>query len=295
MSEARRTVFISCGQYTEEERDLGRRVCNVVAECTPFQGYFAENQTTLKALSENVLARLYDSVGLIAIMHHRGTVETPDGSLVRGSVWIEQEIAIAALMEQILRRPLHVAFFLQRGIGLEGIRQQLQLNPFVFTIADEVIDRLRELLPSWTAPLYKSEDELQARVNSVDLSIVVDNGSNSYITIQVDNHSDVHVDVKSIVLWSRDSRLCKPVSPPEGVLWSVPARRCIPIRFDTRELLALRLMNIYGEPLPIRDMRRTFRAEIRTELRCEILGFRKTFEETSTVQVDVSNHQILAL
>ena len=99
MVEARKTIFISCGQYTDEEKNLGKRVCSLVEECTPFQGYFAQNQATLKALSENVLRRLYESVGLIVIMHHRGKIEGQ--TTIRASVWIEQEIAIAAFRQQI--------------------------------------------------------------------------------------------------------------------------------------------------------------------------------------------------
>jgi hypothetical protein len=38
-------------------------------------------------------------------MHRRGNLTTPDGRTVtRGSVWIEQEIAIAAFMHHVLGR-----------------------------------------------------------------------------------------------------------------------------------------------------------------------------------------------
>ena len=103
MVEQRKTVFISCGQYTDEEKELGKRVCDLVTKSTIFEGYFAQNQTTLKTLSENVLRRLYESVGLIVIMHHRGKIEGRD--VIRASVWVEQEIAMATLMEQVLGRP----------------------------------------------------------------------------------------------------------------------------------------------------------------------------------------------
>src|SRR6266436_6620260 len=152
-----KTVFISCGQYTEEEKELGKQACELVKTLTPFDGYFAQNQTTLKALSENVLRRLYESVGLIVIMHHRGKIEGRD--ITRASVWIEQEVAMATLMEQILRRPLHVALFIQRGIALEGIRQQIQLNPIQSTNSDEVVAHLRETLPTWKEPRYIGDDE----------------------------------------------------------------------------------------------------------------------------------------
>src|SRR5258706_14784817 len=131
MVEARKTIFISCGQYTDEERELGKRVCSLVEECTPFHGYFAQNQTTLQALSENILTRLYESVGLIVIMHHRGKIEGHE--INRASVWVEQEVAMATLMEQVLDRPLHAALFVQHGITLEGLRKYIQFNANEFT------------------------------------------------------------------------------------------------------------------------------------------------------------------
>src|SRR5258708_22092390 len=189
MTERRKTVFISCGQYAPEERELGKQVCEMVAKYTPFEGYFAENQTTLKALSENVLSRLYESVGLIVIMHHRGKIEGRD--ITRASVWIEQEVAMATMMEQILRRPLHVALFVQRGTAIEGIRQQLQLNAVPFTTGEEVIARLREQLPTWTEPLYQGDEERQKLADSVLLSIATSNVYYPNYTIQLENYSQV--------------------------------------------------------------------------------------------------------
>ena len=100
----RKTVFVSCGQYTDEERDVGKQACDLVGQYTPFEGYFAQNQRTLKALSENVLRRLYDSVGLIVIMHPRGTIE--GRGAISDSVWNEQEDGMAILMEKDIGRTL---------------------------------------------------------------------------------------------------------------------------------------------------------------------------------------------
>src|SRR6266436_1368149 len=271
-----KTVFISCGQYTEEEKELGKQACELVKTLTPFDGYFAQNQTTLKALSENVLRRLYESVGLIVIMHHRGKIEGRD--ITRASVWIEQEVAMATLMEQGLGRPLHVALFVQRGIAIERIRQQIQLNPVEFTDSKEVIAKLQEILPTWKEPRYMGDEERQALVDSVDLSIAVQTGINFNLTIQIENHSTVDAQVKSIVLWSKGNRICKPVSPQAGVNWTIPAQRVLPIQFNAREGVAGRLANLYNEVWS----NRLFRAELEIELRCEILGINKTFKETST-------------
>jgi hypothetical protein len=301
MVERRKTVFISCGQYAPEERELGKQVCEMVAKCTSFTGYFAENQTTLKALSENVLRRLHESVGLIVIMHHRGKIEGRD--ITRASVWIEQEVAIATLMEQILRRPLHVALFVQRGTAIEGIRQQLQLNAVPFTTGEEVIARLRELLPTWTEPLYQGDEERRKLADSVLLSIKTSNGHHRNYTIQVKNHSKFDVDIKCISLWSKNQtakfsdsqRVSEPAFPPDKVRWSVPAEREVPTQFDAREDVAHRLWQLAGSPQQLPGFLGEFETEVRVVLQCEVLGIEKEFDETRTVKVDFVNRQITGL
>jgi hypothetical protein len=295
MSSERKSVFVSCGQFSEDERSLGKRVAELVDECTPFVGYFAENQTTLETLTENVLRRLYESVGLIVIMHHRGTVETPTRTLTRASVWIEQEVAVATLMQQILKRPLHVALFVQRGIAIEGIRQQLQLNPMEFASGDEVIAKLLAILPGWKYPLYVGDEELRKMVESADLSICVDNGHHANLTIEIENHSKMDALVRSIVLWSKDSRVCRPVTPPEGVTWKIPAGRQLPIQFTAKENVAQMLANLYEQGPPVGNYPRTFRAELVVELRCELSGIERTIKENCKVQVELLNRQITGI
>jgi hypothetical protein len=288
-----KTVFISCGQYAQEEIDLGKLACELIEEITPFKAYFAEYQATLKALSENVLSRLYESVGLIVIMHHRGKIEGRD--ITRASVWIEQEIAIATMMEQVLRRPLHVALFTQPGISIEGIRQQLQLNPVEFRSPEDVATHLRKILPKWREPLYVSDEELRKQVDSVYLSIAVQNGANRDLTIGMRNDSDVDVEVKSIVLWSKGKRVCTPIYPPTGQRWSVPARSNVPIQFTANDDLVLKLASIHEESPPVGMFPRIFRVDVTVELQCEILGCDRKFEETTKVQVDYRNRQIMGL
>jgi hypothetical protein len=150
MTTRKGVVFVSCGQMTEEEKSLGNQVCALVRNLTPHQPYFAENQSSLEALTTNILASLDESVGLIAIMHPRGVVTFPDKhQQVRASVWIEQEIAIAAYLTQILKRPLKIAPYIHREIHREGMRDQLLLNAVPFVADSEVLDHLRTFLPNW--------------------------------------------------------------------------------------------------------------------------------------------------
>jgi hypothetical protein len=144
-------IFISCGQVTAEEKQLGQAICDLVEEITPFSGYFAEDQTDLDALTNHIFRNLQRCHGLIAVMHERGTVIGLKGRRwTRGSLWIEQEIAIAAFIRHVLQRPLNVALFVKPRIELEGARDKLILNPITFEREPEVLDHLKELLPTWT-------------------------------------------------------------------------------------------------------------------------------------------------
>ncbi len=143
-------IFISCGQVTAEEKALGKQVCALVKDLTPHEPYFAENQNSLEGLTQNILGSLDNSVGLIAIMHPRGMVTFPDNRQdIRASVWIEQEIAIAAYITQILKRQLKIASYIHHSIRREGMRDQLLLNAVLFTDAAEILTHLRDILPTW--------------------------------------------------------------------------------------------------------------------------------------------------
>jgi hypothetical protein len=145
-------IFISCGQFTPEERRLGQDLSAAVDELTPYRGYFAQNESSLDGLSKNVFSALKNCVGLIAVMHRRGNVKTLNGEHLRGSVWVEQEIGIAAYLTQAEGRDIPVVLYIQDGIALEGVRQQLQLNPVPFKDSAEVMadfrSRIRDLFPA---------------------------------------------------------------------------------------------------------------------------------------------------
>jgi hypothetical protein len=153
MSSNEPIVFISCGQRTEAERQLGREICVLVRRLTPFRPYFADTQSTLEGLTANILKAIDSAAGFIAIYHCRGLVSFPDAPSIppftRASVWVEQELAIAAYLTQVAGRSFPVAVFVEEGIQREGMRDQLLLNPHPFKDAHEVLDSLRGLLPQW--------------------------------------------------------------------------------------------------------------------------------------------------
>ena len=109
-------VFISCGQCTPDEIALGKEVERFIREETPYDPYFAEQQNTLDSLVTNILSTLRRAAAFIGIMHRRGTIATPGGvTITRGSVGVEQELAICAFAQYVLDRQLAVVLYLQRA------------------------------------------------------------------------------------------------------------------------------------------------------------------------------------
>jgi hypothetical protein len=143
-------VFIACGQVTEQERQLGRKIVRLVEELTPFKAYLAQYQSSLESLTENLLKALGRAAGLIVVMHPRGIVTGIKGeSHERASVWIEQEIAIATFLTQVLGKRLKVAAYVHKDIKREGMREELQLNPVRFESNEEVLLHLVDVLGKW--------------------------------------------------------------------------------------------------------------------------------------------------
>jgi hypothetical protein len=141
------TVFISCGQHSWNEKELGKRLAAAVGEITASKGYFAEDQNSLDALSRHIFAALDRCSGFVAVMHRRGDVEgLNDDHHVRGSVWVEQEIAIAAFLTQVYGREFPVLLYVQRDIKREGVREQIKLNEIPFDDDASVLEDFRQRL-----------------------------------------------------------------------------------------------------------------------------------------------------
>lgn len=125
----------------------------MVKNVTGLEAFFAENVQNLAGLDASILTALHDCAAFIVVLHARGTIERPDGRpLVRASVWIEQEIAIATYIQRIEKRELRIIAFKHVSVGLEGLRSLLQVNPIEFTDESEVLAALQKRL----SPLAKS-------------------------------------------------------------------------------------------------------------------------------------------
>ncbi len=157
----RKTIFISCGQFTDAEKRLGKQIADMVRAITALEPFFAEEVQDLNGLDANILRALHDCVAFITVMHPRGEINRPGKSvLTRASVWIEQEIAIATYIQRVENRSLPIIAFKHKLVGREGIRDLLHLNPIEFTDEAEVLAELPKRLETWKS-LKPSGIELQ--------------------------------------------------------------------------------------------------------------------------------------
>ncbi|MGA8534674.1 MAG: hypothetical protein WB615_11240 [Candidatus Tumulicola sp.] len=133
-------VFVSCGQ-TDEEYDLGESIAAIITKETPAEGYFAKDQTSFKGVTDHILGALSRCSGFVGILHKRGQVAVPNWPpFDRASVWVEQEIAIATYISEIVGKQLQVQLYIQDGVRLEGLRDKVMLNAVPFDSNDEVLE-----------------------------------------------------------------------------------------------------------------------------------------------------------
>jgi hypothetical protein len=154
-------VFVSCGQFTEGERQLGKDICGLLGQLRPdVEPYFAQNQSTVDGLSDHIFKALYRAAGFVCVIHKRGNILQPDGnSITRGSVWIEQEISIAAFLGHVLQRPITTLFYKQKGISFEGVRSVLLMNARLeFESEHQILDDLRVALPTSSFTPFRAYD-----------------------------------------------------------------------------------------------------------------------------------------
>ena len=184
-------VFVSCGQFTEAEKRLGKSIAKIVKSVTGIDAYFAEEVQDLNGLDSNILEALRKAVGFITVLHPRGTIRRPDGSEhVRASVWIEQEIAIATYIQRTEERSLPIIAFVHESVGREGLRDLLHLNPIPFSDELEVLAAMPDRLQLWknlsptgiSISLHTEAPVLQQGHPTRRLLLTLNNKTNTRIT-----------------------------------------------------------------------------------------------------------------
>jgi hypothetical protein len=142
-------IFISCGQLTNDERELGMAIKAAVDATPGFVGYFAEDVQSLDALATNILDALRGCAGAIVVLTDRGPLISLDGAERgrRSSVWVNQEIAVLAYRQFVESRKIPILCWRQNGVELEGAMTAFIVNPRPIPPPSEVAT----LVGSWLA------------------------------------------------------------------------------------------------------------------------------------------------
>jgi hypothetical protein len=90
-----RRIFVSCGQQSTAEKNLGMRIKKIIDKQKGMRGFFAEDVHSPSDLNRAVFDELKTCDGFFAVMHKRGEISYVDfPKSQRSSVWIQQEIAL---------------------------------------------------------------------------------------------------------------------------------------------------------------------------------------------------------
>ena len=143
---AKRRIFVSCGQETEKELQLGREIKAVIEE-HDMEGFLAQAVHSPDELNTTVFTALRDCAGFCAIMHKRGEIKyLKYDPAQRSSVWIQQEIAVVMYRRFLQGRPIPIRVFSEKGILLEGVMKYSIANPIEFEEKEEVLKGISKWL-----------------------------------------------------------------------------------------------------------------------------------------------------
>jgi hypothetical protein len=170
-------IFISCGQASNEERDLAISIKEDV-ESMDFKGYVAVRDNTLRGLKENIFQQLQEAEYYLFIDFKRERIvecsKAGNGSvptaLYRGSLFTNQELALASYLN------IDGIGFQEAGVRrCDGIMAAIQLNCTTFEKRSDlrslVHDKIEELVknelwdPHWKKLLRfrRSQDDFSRR------------------------------------------------------------------------------------------------------------------------------------
>lgn len=158
-------VFISCGQRSDEEKDLARAIKRKASEMG-FCPYLAFEVHSSKALTEGIYDHLRTADYFLFIDFKRERLDP--GEEHRGSLFSNQELSIASFLE------LDSLFFVEEGIKqLDGVLQYVQGNPVSFDARNLLVEKIEhEIRSAAWLPSSRSELRIERNKGQAEASII---------------------------------------------------------------------------------------------------------------------------
>ena len=150
-----RLIFVSCGQFTDGEKRVGRRIQEAIDSHNGFKAYFAESVQSLATLGNHVFDALRRCAGAVVLLHARG-----DG---RSSMWINQELAVLAYRQFFESVEIPILVFKEESVKLEGAMTAFIVNAKPLAGEDAVITEVRRWLTDKAAKGRSDEQALFSR------------------------------------------------------------------------------------------------------------------------------------
>lgn len=150
-------IFISCGQNSlAGELQIAEKIAQELTS-RGFEPYIAGTQQTLRGLKENIFEKLRDAEYFLFVDFMREPLAGVSPLLCRGSVFTQQELAIAAYNET------EVIAFQESGVKrLEGVLAFLQTNTIPFTDRSTLpVSVVAEVERRKWDPTWRNELELE--------------------------------------------------------------------------------------------------------------------------------------
>ena len=143
-----RAVFVSCGQRTPDEVELGRTLARTI-EDNGLRPFFAQDVHSAGDLNSEVFKAIQTCDAFLGILQKRGVVTYAGFPPVeRSSVWIQQEIPVFCYRMFLEQRSLPIRVFSERGILREGVIQIAIVNPIEFDRSTDVVSGVDAWLKS---------------------------------------------------------------------------------------------------------------------------------------------------
>jgi len=129
-------VFISCGQSSQNERDVAARIQHWF-EDNGFEPYVAINVQTIQDVNSGIISELKGSDYYVFIDCPRDEIQPCDEVCYRGSLFTNQELAIAYVLgfEKVI-------FLQHHNVKLEGLLRYMASNAIKFDNYSEVSEKL---------------------------------------------------------------------------------------------------------------------------------------------------------
>lgn len=194
-------IFVACGQLTPEEIELGGQVKNLLEE-NGIDIFLAEAANDLRDLNSHIFKNLNDCTGFIAILHKRHKLNRTYDT----SVWINQEIAIAAYLRSQQSREIPSLILYEEDAEKEGLIKYTIANPPTFKSSKEALSKIEKWIKFQNFNYKKKLPEIDIDLSKAYKTMGHSSGSkaNGYYDIsyallfRIRNKSDINICLEDV-------------------------------------------------------------------------------------------------